>query len=131
MYCLDSNIIISFFRGDTIIKNRLMNINNLEINTSITPIVLAELYKGAFIAERSEEALSLIESFLNGVTFIDFNKEACMIFGRVYKKLKKKGKLTEEEDLMIASIAIAHNQILVTRNIKHFKNIPDLKLEVW
>ena len=34
-------------------------------------------------------------------------------------------------DLMISSIAISKDLILVTRNKKHFENIPGLKLEQW
>ena len=38
--------------------------------------------------------------------------------------------MTEESDLMIASIAKANGLVLVTRNKKHFENI-DIKIEVW
>ncbi len=32
---------------------------------------------------------------------------------------------------MIASIAIAHDLILITKNKKDFMNIPELKIEAW
>jgi tRNA(fMet)-specific endonuclease VapC len=41
--------------------------------------------------------------------------------------LKKIGRA----DLLIASIARVHQTTLVTRNLKHFKLIPQLKLENW
>jgi tRNA(fMet)-specific endonuclease VapC len=34
-------------------------------------------------------------------------------------------------DLLIASIALAHQATLVTRNIRHFQKIPGLRLEDW
>lgn len=43
------------------------------------------------------------------------------------KGLRKIGRA----DLLIASIARAQNAVLVTRNLKHFKLVPQLKLENW
>lgn len=46
---------------------------------------------------------------------------------RKQKKLKKFGR----GDLLIACIALANNGTLVTRNLKHFRQIPNLKVENW
>ena len=45
--------------------------------------------------------------------------------------LQKIGKTPCENDLMIASIALANNLILITHNIKEFSRIENLKLEDW
>ena len=34
-------------------------------------------------------------------------------------------------DELIASICLAHNAVLVTRNTKHFERIPGLRIENW
>jgi len=36
----------------------------------------------------------------------------------------------EDFDLMIASICLANDLTLITNKLKHFKNIPDLKVEI-
>lgn len=46
---------------------------------------------------------------------------------RQEKKLKKIGRA----DLLIASIALAERALLVTRNLKDFKQIPGLHVENW
>ncbi|MBI2803969.1 MAG: type II toxin-antitoxin system VapC family toxin [Planctomycetes bacterium] len=46
---------------------------------------------------------------------------------RSKKGLKRIGRA----DLLIASIALAKGATLVTRNLKHFRLIPQLKLENW
>ncbi len=43
------------------------------------------------------------------------------------KKLKTIGRA----DLLISSIALANSATLVTRNLKHFRRVPDLLLENW
>jgi tRNA(fMet)-specific endonuclease VapC len=34
-------------------------------------------------------------------------------------------------DLLIGSIALTHNAVLVTRNLRHFRQIPRLKVVNW
>ncbi|NJL13295.1 MAG: type II toxin-antitoxin system VapC family toxin [Microscillaceae bacterium] len=46
-------------------------------------------------------------------------------------KLKKPGKMIGEIDMLIASTALAHEMVLVTRNTKHFQRIENLQLENW
>jgi tRNA(fMet)-specific endonuclease VapC len=46
---------------------------------------------------------------------------------RPNKKLKKIGRA----DLLIACIALANRATLVTRNLKHFRLVPGLRVENW
>jgi tRNA(fMet)-specific endonuclease VapC len=46
---------------------------------------------------------------------------------RAQKKLRKIGRA----DVLIASIALAQNATLVTRNLRHFRQVPSLKIENW
>ena len=46
---------------------------------------------------------------------------------RNQKRLRKIGRA----DLLISNIALANNATLVTRNLKHFRQVPNLKVENW
>jgi tRNA(fMet)-specific endonuclease VapC len=72
--------------------------------------------------QRSEELLAKLE-------VIDFDENAAGEFDSLLKlkKLKKIGRA----DLLIASIVLARRDTLVTRNVKHFRQIPHLKFENW
>jgi predicted nucleic acid-binding protein len=43
--------------------------------------------------------------------------------------LKKRGKLINDADILIASIVKANNAVLVTNNDEHFSRIEGLKVE--
>jgi tRNA(fMet)-specific endonuclease VapC len=45
--------------------------------------------------------------------------------------IQREGIGCSESDLRIATIALQHNLILVSGNIRHFKNIPGLNTENW
>lgn len=78
---------------------------------------------------RAQEWLRRTEENLALFTPIPFNDAAAEEFDRLRqnKKLKKIGRA----DLLIASIALANEATLVTRNVRDFQQVPGLKLENW
>ena len=129
MYCLDSDIIIEHFRGNE--KVRLHSDFISKARLFVTPVTLCELFRGAFLSNKVQENLLLVDKLLEKVDMLQFDKYACEIFGKDYGLLKKQGKLTQDNDLMTASLCVANNITLITRNKKHYENIPHLKVEEW
>ncbi len=56
-----------------------------------------------------------------------FDNEAFEFSMRLRKAHPQAGTM----DLKIASICLAHDAMLLTRNVGHFKNIPGLRVENW
>ena len=129
MYCLDTNIVAFILRGDEKLKKKISLVDTESI--SITTITLCELFKGAYKSSRSKENVSLVHDILQNYELLSLNAKSSEIYGVDFNKLERIGKQTQVLDLMIASIAKSNNLILVTRNKKHFENIPDLKIEEW
>ena len=67
-----------------------------------------------------------LESYRN-TQVIDFEERA----SEIYRKLKSQRIRIGTMDLKIASIAIANNAILVSRNLKDFEQVPDLFVQDW
>jgi len=44
---------------------------------------------------------------------------------------KKEGRLIEDADILIASIAIVEDLVLITDNVSHFKRIKKLQIDNW
>ncbi|RUM68439.1 MAG: VapC toxin family PIN domain ribonuclease, partial [Sulfurospirillum sp.] len=44
---------------------------------------------------------------------------------------RKKGSIVADMDLMIASIAMAYDEPVISNNLKHFGRIEGLRVESW
>jgi tRNA(fMet)-specific endonuclease VapC len=78
---------------------------------------------------KAQELLFRTEALLSDLLIIPVDRFAAIEFDRLrdVSKFRKIGRA----DLLIASITLANRAILVTRNLRHFKQIPGLKLENW
>jgi len=106
---------------------------------AITVITQIEALRGRFEALlkakdgdqllRVQQGLVHVKKNLALFQVVGFDHVSAAEFDRLreIKKLKKIGRA----DLLIASISLAHNATLVTRNLKHFRQIPRLLIENW
>ena len=51
------------------------------------------------------------------------------LFGSIVGELEKQGQRISDIDALIASVALEHSELLVTRNRKHFDRISGLRVE--
>ena len=79
--------------------------------------------------QRAQHWLEQSERDLGRFGIVPINADAAAEFDRLLqdKKLRKIGRA----DLLIACIALAHRATLVTRNIRHFRQVPGLRVENW
>ncbi len=69
--------------------------------------------------------------FFKAIAILNFDQDAeniCQILQHSSNALAKK---SIQKDLRIASIALAQNATILTRNYKDFSQIPNLKIENW
>jgi tRNA(fMet)-specific endonuclease VapC len=129
IYCLDTDILIEYFRGNKAIRRRIENLKG-EDRISLIWLTVYEFFKGIFISGKLDEERFLKE-LVRTCLILEASYEAAKIGGRVYATLKKKGKLINDADILIASIAKAHDAVLVTNNEEHFARVDGLKIENW
>lgn len=137
IYLLDTNIIseIRQMRPEPSVLQLFMERKNYSVISSITWTEsltgLKRLPEG-----RKKEALSsyYYEIIKEQFQILGFDGSAAEVYSSLYPKLEGLGRVPQEFDLQIASIAIANNLILVTRNTKDFESIcqvSSLMLETW
>jgi len=131
MVVLDTDILVSFIRGNEEAINKINNYYNSESSVMTTSMTVFELFRGAFASHNSEKKVGDIELLIEDLDILDFDTRSSKIVGKIYNELKRNGKIIDILDMFIASISISNNETLVTRNIKHFSRIPKLKIEKW
>ena len=96
----------------------------------VSVITAAELRFGAEKAARPKLA-ELVEAYLERLAILDWTNEVTSHYARIRCELERRGKPIGNMDLLIASHAVALGMTVVTNNLKHFSNVPDLKVEMW
>ncbi len=72
-----------------------------------------------------------IEMLLATLPVVSFDEAAAYQYGTTRAELKGAGRRLDDPDLRIASIALAHDLVLVSGNQRHFRRVPGLRLENW
>ncbi len=89
----------------------------------IAHAVAGELAAGLSLARR--EAW---EAFVAPFRLLDHTPDVDWHYGRLFRHLQADGRLIGANDLWTAATALAHELPVVTRNQKHFRRIPDLRV---
>jgi tRNA(fMet)-specific endonuclease VapC len=138
MILLDTDTISLFHEGDPRITTRVRQVLPPE-TVGTTVITRAEILQARFEFllkashgeqwQRAQYWLSESESFLADLPVENVDERAAEQFDRLrqVKSLRKIGRA----DLLIASIALSRPATLVTRNLRHFRLIPGLRVENW
>ncbi|MEA2596119.1 MAG: hypothetical protein QOF01_2588, partial [Thermomicrobiales bacterium] len=87
-----------------------------------------EIYEGIYHGTHPSAAEVAFLGFLARVDVLDLTLEIWKRFARIRGDLRSVGQLIAEFDVLIASTAIHHDLTLVTRNVRHYQRIPNLKL---
>ena len=130
-YMIDSDILIYWINGNYKIDEKFKEEAARGSKIVVSIITACELYFGAFNSVAKEKNNKLLDNLFKDIEIIQTNQEVAKNFGKLKAILKKKGKLINDADILIASIAMTNNCVLVTNNIKHFKQIEGLKIENW
>ena len=64
-------------------------------------------------------------------SILPVNEQVSLVYGEVFRTLKRKGHLIGANDLWIGSTAIAAGMPLVTRNGKDFRRMPGLQVMTY
>jgi tRNA(fMet)-specific endonuclease VapC len=125
-YLLDTDVIVNQLRGKSRIKESIF-----EKGAGISIITFGELLYGAERSANKEKSLAIINEFITDldIEILGLSQEIMKIYAKIKCSLEKKGKRLDEFDLLIGSTALQHSMTIVTRNLEHFKRIPDLKIE--
>jgi tRNA(fMet)-specific endonuclease VapC len=137
MFLLDTDTLSRLYAGDARLRERVTQLDPSFVATSV--VTRIEIVQGRFDyllkASTGDELLRAMawlersEELLGHITVLPITELTANRFDhlRTNKKLKKIGRA----DLLIAATALAYDATQVTRNLRHFRQIPGLKVENW
>ncbi|MCU0544163.1 MAG: PIN domain-containing protein [Oscillatoriaceae cyanobacterium Prado104] len=138
MYLLDTDSLSILEHGGETARLLIAKLSILEANElAVTIISYEEQMRGwlSYLA-RSRSIQAQVEAYKRlkkqlenycAISVIDFDERSAVEFQRLKKLYPRLGSM----DLKIAAIAIANDAILLTRNLKDFGQIEELRSEDW
>lgn len=120
-YLINTNILIDHLRGDAKATQLLQDVEDGVIRAAISVINEYELLSGLKISPAEEKKINELLLILPSIGITLPTVRTAARFRRAYN--------TDIVDALIAATAANAKAILVTRNIKHFKNIKELSIK--
>ena len=125
-YLVDSDWLIDAAIGRPRAQRTLDRLSDEGLAVSI--IAVAEVYEGAFGTPDPQATLAGLRDFLSDFAILPLTDPIIEHFARMRAALRQQGQLIPDMDLFIAATALDADLTLVTRNVRHFERIPDLRL---
>lgn len=91
-----------------------------------TRFTYAELYVGVERSRDPSAEAARVESALAEVPILEFGEAAALLFASQSAHLRRLGRPAGDLDVLIAATAMARGHALLTRNKRHFADIPGL-----
>ena len=137
MHILDTDTLTHLHAGHPRVVQRLRELADPDVATTL--ITKIELLRGRFDYMlkaasgsellRAQQRLARTEDLLAQIPILHLDNEAAARFDQL-RATPRLGDIGRA-DLLIASIALAHHAILVTRNVRHFRQVPGLTVVNW
>jgi tRNA(fMet)-specific endonuclease VapC len=130
-YLLDSNTCIEHFRrgARSPVTPRILSLNSSEI--ALCTVVRGELMCGALKSRDPGRSVSQLQRFLAGFASLPLDDAASDKYGEIRAHLERTGQSIGPNDMFIAAIALVHQLVLVTNNLREFTRVPNLTCEDW
>lgn len=125
--CLDTNVLINLLRNKQEDAAFIRQADEQE-EFATTYINLFELYHGAYKSAEQQQNLKAIARLLERIDLLNLSEESVKKAAELKANLEKEGRTIDVRDLFIGAIALTSGYTLMTKNKKHFLNIPSLKL---
>jgi predicted nucleic acid-binding protein len=126
-YLLDTDWIVDILNGQERAIQTVLELAPAGLAVSI--ITYGELYEGAAFAHDPQPALAGLRAFLKGKAILPLTQPIMERFAQIRGSLPWPiRQQTGDLDILIAATCLAHNLTLLTRNLRDFQQIPNLKL---
>ena len=125
-YLLDSDWVIDALGGVPSAVEPIRRLAPSGIGVSI--VTYGEVFHGAYGFPNPQEHLKSFRGFLSAFAVLGLDDPTMELFAQNRHRLQRQGNAIPDLDLLVSATALRHDLTLMTRNLRHFSRIPDLKL---
>ena len=125
-YLVDSDFVADYLKGKRSAVELLSTL--APEGLAISLITYGEIYEGIYYGQDPTRHENGFRKFLRVADVLPLNRRTMQRFARLRGDLRRRGQLIPDPDLLIAATALEHDLTLLTRNLKDFARIPELKL---
>lgn len=128
---LDTCFLIDLMNNNDDAFNKLIELEKRQEVQKITAISVFELFSGAERSNNPQKEKEKIQQAYINMLMMSLDEKSASKGGELFGNSVKKGKMLPFSDCMIAGIVIANNETLLTRNVKDFSKIEELRIEEY
>lgn len=125
-YLVDSDWVADYLKGRDEARQFLSSL--APEGVAISLITFGEIYEGIYYDPNPKSHEAGFRSFLQWVDVLLLNRRIMQRFARIRGQLRRQGQLLGDPDILVGASAVHHDLTLISRNLKDFQRIPELKL---
>ena len=127
-YIIDTNICIEYFKHRNGIPERMAQVNYQDI--CVSEVTIAELLYGAVHSKSVERHLNEVRELQRDITVLPIS-EVLEDYADIRHSMASQGLSVEDFDILIGATARYYDLVVVTDNLKHFAQMPNVHVENW
>jgi tRNA(fMet)-specific endonuclease VapC len=124
---LDTNVCIYIINKKPFAYIEKLELLEQRYPIAISSIVLAELQYGVSNSKFKEQNQINVNNLISKFEVMDFSAQCAFYYGEIKTDLQRKGIIIGNNDLLLASHAIAAGAVIITNNVSEFSRIKDLR----
>jgi len=130
IFALDTNIISYVLNGNSTLAGKLESVTKSGDNVVIPLMVYYEAKRG-LLANNATAKMQVFDKLCLRISVYDLTVYDMNTAATIYADRKRKGRMIDDSDLLIAAQCVTQGYTLVTHNTKHFEDIDGLQVVDW
>lgn len=131
MALMDTTFLIDLMQGRERAVALLDDLEAADEPLAVSAVTLAEFYRGLATTPLSDAQKRRVEDAVKGRPIWPLDAAAAERAGQLDAALWARGEPLDPEDSAIAGIALARDEVLVTRRAREFGRVPGLRLRTY
>jgi predicted nucleic acid-binding protein len=128
-YLIDTDVLLDLING----LEEAVDFLDAELSDghlAATAVTQAEVYAGVYASRDPHRTRARIEHFFANtqIEIVPLTSQPARIAGLLFGSFVSQGQTTGLPDLLNAAIALVHDYTIVTRNVRHYGRVPNLKV---